>query len=142
MARLMLEGPKELKAITVNGQIIVETDDDRERWEKVFIGFSHHNCSQEKSREGSQKEIQVKLRPNRKKTSYHPLLFQMGHWEQQQGREARCPGNVDYCERGEDGGREGAGDLPVEPADQGDHCEDGHPHSRHPSQPQGSLPLP
>ena len=32
MARLMLEGPKELKAITVNGQIIVETDDDRERW--------------------------------------------------------------------------------------------------------------
>lgn len=31
MARLMLEGPKELKAITVNGQIIVETDDDRER---------------------------------------------------------------------------------------------------------------
>ena len=31
MARLMLEGPKELKAITVNGQIIVETEDDRER---------------------------------------------------------------------------------------------------------------
>ena len=31
MARLMLEGPKELKAVRVNGQIIVETDDDRER---------------------------------------------------------------------------------------------------------------
>ena len=35
MARLMLEGPKELKAITVNGQIIVETEDDRERCHKL-----------------------------------------------------------------------------------------------------------
>ena len=82
MARLMLEGPKELKAITVNGQIIVETDDDRERWEKVFIDFSHHNCSQEKSREGSQKEIQVKLiletAPKSKKKNFLPPIIPDG----------------------------------------------------------------
>ena len=41
MARLMLEGPKELKAITVNGQIIVETEDDRERCQNIhFFHFS------------------------------------------------------------------------------------------------------
>ena len=37
MARLMLEGPKELKAITVNGQIIVETEDDRERCQNTHF---------------------------------------------------------------------------------------------------------
>lgn len=43
---------------------------------------------------------------------------QMGHWKQQQRGEARRSRDVDHCECGEDGGREGAGDLPVEPADQ------------------------
>ena len=40
MARLMLEGPKELKCITVNGQIIVETEDDRERCRITHFFYS------------------------------------------------------------------------------------------------------
>ena len=70
MARLMLEGPKELKCITVNGQIIVETEDDRERCQNTHffhmwaLVSPNHNCSQEKSREGSQEKIQVRHSPS------------------------------------------------------------------------------
>ena len=32
-----LEGPKELKAITVNGAVIVESEEERQRWNKTMI---------------------------------------------------------------------------------------------------------
>lgn len=57
MARLMLEGPKELKCITVNGQIIVETEDDRERCQNThFFGFDDKFFSSGKEQRGQPKE--------------------------------------------------------------------------------------
>ena len=81
MARLMLEGPKELKAITVNGQIIVETEDDRERCNIIHYISPCHNFSQEKSREGSQEEIQVRLCSNGNVDLLPKLCMHSSRWD-------------------------------------------------------------